>query len=187
MVWSSRHDEQGPLAGTAVSGELRGRDGDSPVVGVYLHDRSAAKIGYYEDMDVAVRERDCSSRDVRRLEVAVTMTSRVPDDVERLPDYLTGGGNAVRVGRIRSELYVYAPTDGLVTDVRSTEGAVLVTPHIHQDLHVAAHVLELGPGESVTLTYEIQTRAQLVGPVQVRTTPGPAVGRFAVFETPCPE
>ena len=187
MVWSARPGEQRELAGTAVGGELRGRDGDSPVVGVYLHDRSAAKIGYYEDLDVTVRERGCGPGGVRRLEAAVTVTSRVPADVAQLPDYLTGGGNAVRVGRIRSEVYVYAPEGGLVTDVRSGDRPALVTTHVHEGLSVAAHVVELGPGESVTLTFVIDTQAELSGPVAVRTTPGPADGRFAVLTRSCPD
>ncbi len=172
MLWSARPGEQEVLEDTAVAGALRGRDGGHPVVGVYLHDRSAAKIGYYEDLDVAVRERRCGAGDVRRLEVDVTVTSRVPANVRELPDYLTGGGHAVRVGRIRSEVYVYAPAGGLVTDVRSGERPALVTPHVHKGLHVAARVVELGPGEAVTLTYAIDP-GEAAGEVRVRTTPGP--------------
>ena len=50
-----------------------------------------------------------------------------------------------------------------------------------------AEYVELGPGDSVTLTFEIDAPAELSGPVGVRTTPGPADGRFAVLTRSCPD
>src|SRR5699024_11138013 len=49
IVWSAHEEEQDLLAGTVLSGELRGDTGHgAPVVGVYVNDLSAAKIAYYQ-------------------------------------------------------------------------------------------------------------------------------------------
>jgi hypothetical protein len=185
FVWSADRQEQQTIEGTAVSGTLRGRSEGDPVVGVYLHDRTAAKIGYYEDLDVEVRPVDCGGNGTRQLDVTVTLTSKVPRDVASLPDYLTGGGHAVPVGHMRSDLAVYAPDGGLVTGVRSRGRKLLVTPHVHDGLHVAARTFHLAPGERVTVTYRVQTARPTRGAVRVRTTPGPAEDVFSVGNWAC--
>ena len=183
MVWSADRSEQRHLSGTGVSGELRGRSGTESVVGVYLHDRSAAKIGYYEDLDVRVTDSACTTADTGRADLTVTVRSRVPRNVARLPDYLTGGGNAVQVGRIRSEVYVYAPPGARVAAVRSRADKPLVTTTFHKGLHVASHVVELGPRERVRLSFRLEgIRGE---DVTVRTTPGPAEGRFETHYPAC--
>ena len=186
LLWSSRDAEQALISGTVAAGELRGNDGSSPVVGVYLNDRSSAKIAYYEGLDVQVNPVSCSADGSRQLDVSVTLSSNVPKNVEQLPDYLTGGGRRIPVGDIQSNLLVYAPTGGVITDVRSSGGEVSVTDHIHEGLQVAGHNVLLSPGESITLTYRIDSRAQLTGEVDVRTTPGPATDRFTTSVEACP-
>ena len=59
MVWSSHPKEQALLSGTVLSGELVGVDGTSPVIGVYLNDGTAAKIGYYLRTDVVATATKC--------------------------------------------------------------------------------------------------------------------------------
>ncbi|QNN54011.1 DUF4012 domain-containing protein [Nocardioides mesophilus] len=187
LVWSANAREQTTIAETAVSGILRGDRKGAPVVGVYLHDRSAAKIAYYEDMDVTVRELRCAVDDgPRTLDVAVTLASNVPRDADRLPDYLTGGGNAVDVGDIRSDLLIYAPTGAVITGVRASDQATPVTTHFHEGLYVAARTFTLDPGKSVTLHYRMAVPRALSGEVRVRSTPGPAKNRFRNTSLVCP-
>ena len=70
-----------------------------------------------------------------------------------------------------------------VADVRSTAGKPLVTTTFHKGLHVAAHVVELGPRERVRLTFRLEgIRGE---DVTVRTTPGPAEGRFETHYPAC--
>ena len=45
-VWSSHSEEQARIAGTVLSGELRGSRDGAPVVGFYLNDGTGSKIGY---------------------------------------------------------------------------------------------------------------------------------------------
>jgi hypothetical protein len=186
MVWSRHDDEQAVIADTRLSGRLRGSHNDAPVVGVYLHDRSAAKIAYYERMNVEVKATRCRPDGSRELSISVTVTSDVPENVEQLPAHLTGGGNAVPVGHIRSDVLVYAPTDGVITDFRSSDGARGMTTHFHDGLHVAARTVVLKPGESVTLDYEITSHGELPEPARIRVTPGADERRFSVASSHCP-
>jgi hypothetical protein len=185
MVWAEHHDEQAVIADTQLSGKLRGHHEGAPVVGVYLHDRSAAKIAYYEKMDVEVEATNCRPDGSRDLSVSVTVTSAVPDNVEQLPGHLTGGGNAVPVGHIRSDVLVYAPTDAVITDFSSSDGARGMTTHFHDGLHVAARTVVLQPGKSVTLDYQITSPGGFPEAADVRMTPGADNSRFAVASSHC--
>src|SRR5690606_17681019 len=59
MVWSARQEEQEMLAGTVLGGAVRGHAADAPVVGLYLNDFIAAKVGYYLRMDAVVTATEC--------------------------------------------------------------------------------------------------------------------------------
>jgi hypothetical protein len=183
LLWSAHEKEQALLAGTPLSGALRGKHEGSPVVGVYLHDRTGAKIGYYQDLVVEVTASDCEPDGARVLRVEATLTSQVPDNVEQLPDYITGAGVRVPVGDIRTAVLLYAPAGGVITDVRS--GGRPVTPQFHDGLHVVRQTVVLEPGESVTLRFRIDSRAALPGDTQVRTTPGPAPQKFTAATFGC--
>ena len=137
-------------------------------------------------MDVEVSPVSCEAGGSREHDVSVTLTSDVPKNVAQLPDYLTGGGKRFPVGNMRSNLLVYAPTGGEITDVRSSDGTTSVTTRIHDGLQVKARTLLLKPGESVTTTYRIDSGAPLRGAIRVRTTPGPTADRFTVSVEQCP-
>lgn len=185
MLWSSRPAEQKVIAGTAVSGVLRGSKGDAPLVGVYLHDRSAAKIAYYEQVRVVAEPTVCDSDGVRRLDVTVTLRSDAPADAASLPPVLTGGGRAVKPGSVRTEVYVYAPEGGMVEGFDAAVGPDLVRTYVHDGLHVATHEVTLAPGGTAELTFDVSVPPRLHGDAQLRVTPGPTDGQFAGSVTTC--
>ena len=74
------------------SGGLVGADGTSPVIGLYLNDGSAAKIGYYLSTDVAATSTACRPDGSQAVTVKVTLTNTAPANAADLPPYLTGGG-----------------------------------------------------------------------------------------------
>ncbi|MBI9116192.1 DUF4012 domain-containing protein [Sanguibacter suaedae] len=171
MVWSAHEEEQAVIEGTVLSGELTGLDGDSPVVGVYLNDGSAAKMGFYLSSSVVVEGDTCQADGSRFITVAVTLTNTAPADAALLPPYLTGGGAVVPPGDIRTNVLLYAPEGGLVQDVRVTSGQPGVNSQVHDGLSVVGRTTQLAPGESVTLTYDVSMADGHTGPVEVRSTP----------------
>ena len=184
LLWSAHAGEQAVLAGTAISGELRGDDHGRPVVGVYLHDGSASKIGYYQHVRVRTRAIACDADSVRRLAVAVTVANRVPADVAALPTAVTGGGRVVGTGYMQDDVLLYAPAGAVVTSFRAG-GDHLVRTYVDSGLRVVSHVVSLAPGRSVTLRYRIDVPARLHGDAVVRLTPGPTPEQFSVSAVGC--
>ncbi|MFC7404627.1 DUF4012 domain-containing protein [Georgenia alba] len=185
MLWSAHEQEQSLISGTNLAGELRGHVGDRPVVGIFVHDLTAAKIGYYEHVSADIRQVECRPDGSRELEVAVTISNEVPADFENLPPYLVGDGRLVDVGDIRTRLFAYAPTGGRITDFQSSDGSTGVSPSMHDDLYAAAARVVLSPGQSQTFTFTMDVPADLSGEPLPRITPGPAVGQFSTQTSPC--
>jgi hypothetical protein len=183
LFWSANQQDQRQVAGTRVAGELRGSDGDSPVLGVYLHDRTQAKVAYYEDMDVKVVPKSCRG-DLKQYTLSVTLTSHVPDNVNDLGTQ-TGLGKIVPVGQIASQVFTYAPKGGFFSALRVSKGDTAVSRAKHDGLDAVGKQVTLLPGDSVTLEYDVSVPATLRGPLEVRSTPGPGIGRFDVTTTPC--
>ncbi|WP_345038876.1 DUF4012 domain-containing protein [Georgenia daeguensis] len=185
MMWSAHAREQALLAGTTLSGELRGSTRGAPVVGVYVNDRSAAKIGYYQDVRAEIEANTCRGDGSRVFTLVVTVSSSVPENYIELPAYLTGGGQTVPVGNIRSDVLVYAPTGGRILGARSSDEATSYTPRLHNGLSMGTHKLELLPQQSVTFEYDIETGPNQAGTPLVRMTPGPKDGQFLPLASPC--
>ena len=181
LFWSGNQQEEQDVAGTRVAGELRGSDGKSPVVGIFLHDRTGAKVAYYEDMDIHVAPKNCRAREYT---VKVTLSSHVPANVKDLGT-ASGLGVHVPVGDISSQLFTYAPKGGWFSDLRVSKGDTAVSQVKHDGLDALGKQVILTPGESVTLEYDVVVPPELTGPVVVRSTPGPGIGRFHVTTTPC--
>ncbi len=186
LVWSARENEQALLAGTVLSGELRGDDDNgAPVVGVYVNDVSAAKIAYYERMDVTVEPQQCHADGTQELTVTVTLSSEAPEDAADLPVSLAGTGETVPKGDVRSNLLVYAPTGGRITEVRDPDREARTLPQIHNGQVVVARQIQMSPGESVTTELKISTGPGFTEDVLVRTTPGPGSERYTTSALTC--
>ncbi|GAA4288036.1 DUF4012 domain-containing protein [Georgenia daeguensis] len=185
LAWSAHEDEQRLLAGTTLSGELRGHTGASPVVGVYLNDRNGAKIGYYQRVAAEVVAAGCRPDGARELSLEVTVSSDAPENYASLPDYVTGAGNYVPKGAMETTVTVYAPTGGTITDARSSADDASYLPQLHEGLAVGAYTVRLGPGESVTLGYDIALAPGLPGELLTRMTPGPAEDAFTFSTAGC--
>lgn len=185
LVWSARPREEALLSGTVLSGELAGVQGDSPVIGVFLNDGTAAKLGYYLHTDVVARTTACRPNGSQALTVRVTLRSAAPKNAAQLPKYITGGGNVVPAGELRTNVLLYPPKGGMVNDVRVRPGQPGVFAQNHNGLAVVGNTVQLKPGGKVTLEYDVVTGNGQKGMPILRVTPrvwGNAVIRST---TPC--
>jgi hypothetical protein len=171
MVWSAHKNEQALLSGTVLSGGLVGVQGDSPVVGVYLNDGSAAKIGYYLRTDVVATSTGCRWDGSKTLSVRVTLTNTAAADAANLPPYLTGGGNVIPAGQVRTNLLLYAPFGGRVDDVRVSGGEPGVFSQTHNGLAVVGKTVQLKPGQRTVIDYNLLTGKAQPGTPVLRVTP----------------
>ncbi|WP_152190666.1 DUF4012 domain-containing protein [Georgenia satyanarayanai] len=187
FVWSAHEDEQELLSGTSLSGELRGDDGrGAPVVGVYVNDLSEAKIAYYQRMEVEIEAKQCHANGNQDLTVTVTLASDVPDDAPDLPPSVVGAGRIVEEGDMRSNLLVYAPTGGRITDVRDPNAdEVGAFPQVHDQQVVVGRRVSLSPGDSVITQFDITTGPGFTEDAVLRTTPGPGGERYISTALTC--
>jgi len=170
MVWSAHKDEQALLSGTVLSGELVGVQGDSPVIGVYLNDGTAAKIGYYLRTDVVATPTGCHPDGSQTVSVKVTLTNTAPADAADLPPYIASG-NAVPKGQVRTNVLLYAPSGGRVDDVRVSGGEPGVFSQTHNGLAVVGKTVQLKPGQRVVIVYDLLTGKGQPGTPVLRVTP----------------
>ncbi|HEY5516286.1 MAG TPA: DUF4012 domain-containing protein [Pengzhenrongella sp.] len=170
MVWSAHEDEQALLSGTVLSGELVGVQGDSPVIGVYLNDGTAAKIDYYLRTDVVATSTQCRPDGSQAVTVRVTLTSTAPANAADLPSYISGGGEIPK-GEVRTNVLLYAPKGGLVDTVRVSTGVQGVFSQTQDGLAVAGKTIQLKPGEQVSIEYDVVTGPGQPGVPVLRVTP----------------
>jgi hypothetical protein len=170
MVWSAHKDEQALLSGTVLSGELVGFQGDSPVIGVYLNDGSAAKIGYYLRTDVVATSTTCSADGSRAVSVKVTLINTAPSNAASLPPYIASG-NVIPKGEVRTNVLLYAPSGGRVDEVRVSTGRLGVFSMSHNGLAVVGRTVQLKPGEKVVIDYDLLTGRRHHGTPVLRVTP----------------
>ena len=175
MVWSTVPDEQALLAGTVLSGELRGSvtlaDGViAPEVGVFLNLTVAGKQGYYLRTDAVVEEATLRPNDSQELTVRVRLTNTMdPATAADLPRYVIGDSD----GTIRTNVMTYAPDGGGVLSVTTGAGEpVAILTRLHDGLDVAVHTAVIPPGESVEYLVTVRSGPGQPGPARVRLTPG---------------
>ncbi|WP_315095730.1 DUF4012 domain-containing protein [uncultured Cellulomonas sp.] len=171
MVWSADEDEQSRLEPTVLGGALRGVDGDSPVIGVYLNDGTQAKVGYYLDLTVDAEATQCRPDGSQIVDAVVTLTYDAPPDAAELPAYLVGLDDIVPLGDIRTNVLIYAPSGGGIETVRVKPDPQGLLAQIHDDLGVGGRTFVLKPGESGTLDLQIVTGPKQTGNVHIRSTP----------------
>lgn len=186
LVWSAQRSEQAVLSGLGVSGRLLGERGGVPEVGVYLHDRSASKIGYYQDLDVAVRLQDCDVEGRgRRLRVVVDLQAQTPENITDLPAYVSGAGGDIPAGISRPALLLYAPKGGVISEVRRANGRPFpVASQFHEGLHVASRTVLLQPRQRLRTVFVIRLKRP-ASTVDTRVTPGPERARFSSRVSTC--
>jgi hypothetical protein len=171
LLWSAHRQEQALLDPTALAGALATHPVKAPVVGVYLNDGGASKLDYYLDYSVDVASRACQS-DRQVIDVTLHLRSRVPKGAAGLPDYVANNAPGLPRGVIRLSLFTYAPVGGGFG--RSTLGGRTnnLSPRPHDGRTVVAQTVDLAPGTSQTLTWQMISGKGQTGRTQLRVTPG---------------
>lgn len=173
LVWSTDDGVNQRLAGTVLDGTLRGKRGDSPVVGVFTQGINMAKIAYYLDTAVRVRTTQERPDGSRELEVTVTYTSTVPErQISRMPEWIIGRDED-DPGEIRIRSLIYAPSGGWIIGAKNGAQEIGLSPKKQGELSVSSRDIELSPGATASVTYVMITGKRQSGDVILRVTPGP--------------
>ena len=171
LVWSAHPQEQALLSGTVLSGDLVGVQGHSPVIGVFLNDGTAAKLGYYLHTDVVARTTACHPNGSQEMTIRVILKSTAPKNAAELPRYITGGGIVVPTGEVRTNVLLYPPKGGMVDSVRVSSGEPGVFSQNHKGFAVVGNTVQLKPGGQATIAYDVITGKGQNGIPVLRVTP----------------
>ncbi|GEK21493.1 DUF4012 domain-containing protein [Cellulomonas xylanilytica] len=185
MVWSTLEGEQDLLAPTVLGGALRGVDGDSAVIGVFLNDGTQAKLGYYLDLTIDAEATECRPDGSQIVHAVVTLQYDAPPDAAGLPPYLVGLDNIVPLGDIRTNVLVYAPDGGGIDSVRVKPDPQGLHAQLHDDLGVGGRTFTFIPGESGTLDLDIVTGKEQRADVHIRSTPTARQKGDAIVASAC--
>lgn len=185
MVWSADEDEQALLTSTVLSGDLRGKDRDSAVLGVYLNDGTQAKLGYYLDLSIDAQATECRPDGSQIVHAVVTLTYNAPPDAAELPAYLVGLDNIVPLGDLRTNVLIYAPEGGGIESVRVKPDPQGLLAQIHDGLGVGGRTFTFKPGESGSLDMDIVTGKEQTGDLHIRSTPTARQKGDAVVASSC--
>ena len=177
LVWSANEAEDETLAGTVLSGDLVGRSGDSPVVGVYLNESMSSKMSYYLERESRLAATSCSPADGSSvLSLDLTLRSTAPGGGVGLPDYVTGWSDGTQMYNVT----LFGPDGSAITEI-SIDGKVLTEEdyEVYQyGLQTASTIeIELTPGQELKIHADMTTGPGLGGVPILRQTPGP-------FESP---
>jgi len=172
MVWSSHKDEQRQIASSGLSGVLSGDDGATPHVGLYFSDAAATKMEYYLDYTTRVTTGRCLDGDVQELLTTTQVTSNAPTNAADLPKSVTGFGIDTPRGTMRLVLRFYSPYKGGFTDVRVNNKRQTVYADKLLGRNVTRVVLQVKPGETITVSTSMISGPGQDGDVVFSTTPG---------------
>jgi len=181
-VWSAHPEEQSRLAGEDIANELP-QDTGRPEVGFYVNGDKGDKLGYYLHADPRVTRTACDG-DRMRMTVDVTLRSSAP--ATGLPEYVFGRRlPGLPAPTMLNRVYLYAPAGGAV-DAFTVDGEDVSGTRVqHGTRPVASTVLELGPGETKQLRYDV-TAPREEGDIRVLSTPlADGTGGESFVESAC--
>ncbi len=185
MVWSAHPEEQALLEGTVLDGALRGSRAGHAVVGLYLNDANADKMGWYLGTEASVERLACRADGSQTLRLTVRLTNGAPADAASLPRYVTGPEGDIPAGDTRMNVLVYASTGGYVEDVEVVGAEPGVTSQVHDGLSVVGRTVQLSPGQSQVILYTLVTGIENSPDVELRTTPHGDLVTHVTRLSPC--
>lgn len=181
-LWSAHEEDQAILGNTSLSGPLPMITPNSTEIGVYLNDGTGAKMDYYLRTEVSTGSELCRADGRPAFRVTLTLTNTVTADmVGRLPDYVSGnGGYGVTPGNVKTVVYIYGPesngplTDAaILTNLDVGMAGAQSSASFDSNHTVAVVPVELGPGESRTLTADFL--GQLGNPLRLKPLVTPMI------------
>lgn len=173
FVWSAHAPEQELIAQTSLAGIPPLTDDDAVYTGVYLEDLTRAKMDFYLDTKVELRDARCTKQGAEYV-VAVTLTSTAPADAATsLPDYVTAGGRfGTPAGSIATRVVVHGPVGAALLGASDGEDlAVKAVTDPNGRLYAQTDVT-LEPGQTAELVFTVVAPEAQEVPPNLVTTPG---------------
>ncbi|GAA2239784.1 DUF4012 domain-containing protein [Herbiconiux moechotypicola] len=143
-------------------------------VGIYISDYQGSKMDYYLRTAMEVGQATCTDG-ARKIRVNIIATNVLdPAAVGDTSDFITGGsGNGFRIprGDLRIFTYVYAPPGATVASITGSTSQEESLVGVDDEYPVARGVLQAGPGETQTVTIDIDVSALPEKEIQTLVAP----------------
>lgn len=171
MVWSAHEDEQDLIADSAISGKLI-TEGAKPQVGVYFSDETESKMDWYLHREVTTEFQKVARNGANQYTVHIKLQNTMTaEEAASEADYVTGAGNIVPKGQIKTALFIYAPANGRLVDWEFQNADDYKGVTLHNGLTVGVGDVTLQPGESYEITVHVQSAPDTGEPLTLRQTP----------------
>jgi len=171
MVWSAHEDEQNLIADSAISGKLI-TEGAKPQVGVYISDETESKMDWYLHREVTTEFQKVARNGANQYTVHIKLQNTITaEEAASEADYVTGAGNIVPKGQIKTALFIYAPANGRLVDWEFQNADDYKGVTLHDGLTVGVGDVTLQPGESYEITVHVQSAPDTDEPLTLRQTP----------------
>ena len=171
MLWSAHEDEQDLIADSAISGKLI-TEGAKPQVGVYISDETESKMDWYLHREVTTEFQKVARNGANQYTVHIKLQNTMTaEEAASEADYVTGAGNIVPKGQIKTALFIYAPANGRLVDWEFQNADDYKGVTLHNGLTVGVGDVTLQPGESYEITVHVQSAPVTDEPLTLRQTP----------------
>lgn len=171
MVWSAHEGEQNLIADSAISGKLI-TEGAKPQVGVYISDETESKMDWYLHREVTTEFQKVARNGANQYTVHIKLQNTMTaEEAASEAEYVTGGGNIVPKGQIKTALFIYAPANGRLVDWEFQNADDYKGVTLHNGLTVGVRDVTLQPGESYEITVHVQSAPDTDEPLTLRQTP----------------
>lgn len=153
MMWMKDETEQAVIRSLGWNGGLNSNP-EKPEAGVYVNCVIASKMGIFLEMDTKAGERTQNSDGSYTYPITVTFRNTITqDEINQASAYITGGSG----GYYSGSAYFFAPAGGTVGNF-SADSQVYIREEEYHDLQVGyLGSFQIGPGKSLTITYEVTT------------------------------
>lgn len=184
LVWLRDPELEEELGSDVIAGRFD-PDGDAPTVGVFLSDRTEAKLQYYLSSESSVSSSRCED-DQQKLSVRTQLRSTVPTNPASLPLSVTGLAPYAPQGTMVLRARVYAPSGGSIDSVELDGQDVPFETQVDGDRLVAYLELTVAPGEGHDIRVAMTTAPGQTEDGRLFTTPGVRPGTTDVaFRSAC--
>lgn len=185
LVWLRDPALEDELGSDVIAGRFDPDEEDAPTVGVFLSDRTEAKLQYYLSSESAVSASRCED-DQQKLSVRTQLRSTVPTDPTSLPLSVTGLYPYAPQGTMVLRVRAYAPSGASIDSVELDGQDVPFETQVDGDRLVAYLELELAPGQGRDVRVAMTTAPGQTEDGRLVTTPGVRPGTTDVgFRSAC--
>ncbi|MDO4436590.1 MAG: DUF4012 domain-containing protein [Coriobacteriaceae bacterium] len=175
QVWMANPDEESAIARLGFAGSI-GTDPTKPELGVYIHDETWAKMGWYLSRTTTVGEPVENADGTKTYQVTSTFKNNITaQEAEAIPPYIYGYSPLKRDrSDMAIKLFFYAPTGGSITNMQADADfapSSVLSDSTYNGTQVTTCMIRLSAQQQATFTYTVTTPAEATEPLAVRSTP----------------